>query len=134
MTDVEATVQRYYGDRPVMQRIDDELRAAGVDPERPSHRDLWPFDQLHSRGIVATREHAERAQLHAGMYVLEVGCGLGGASRYLAAECGCRVAAIDLTPNFGRSGTNSDCTLWAQRPGRDPTGECARLAVPRWHL
>jgi SAM-dependent methyltransferase len=100
MTDVEATVQRYYGDRPVMQRIDDALRAAGVDPERPSHRDLWPFDQLHSRGIVATREHAERAQLQAGMYVLEVGCGLGGASRYLAAECGCRVAAIDLTPNF----------------------------------
>ena len=100
MTDVEATVQRYYGDRPVLQRIDDALRAAGVDPERPSHRDLWPFDQLHSRGIVATREHAERARLQAGMYVLEVGCGLGGASRYLAAECGCRVAAIDLTPNF----------------------------------
>src|SRR5262252_164421 len=100
MTDVEATVQRYYGDRPVMQRIDDALRAAGVDPQRPSHRDLWPFDQLHSRGIVATREHAERARLHAGMYVLEVGCGLGGASRYLAAECGCRVAAIDLSPNF----------------------------------
>ena len=100
MTDVEATVQPYYGDRPVMQRIDDALRAAGVDPERPSHRDLWPFDQLHSRGIVATREHAERARLQAGMYVLEVGCGLGGASRYLAAECGCRVAAIDLTPNF----------------------------------
>ena len=34
------------------------------------------------------------------MHVLEIGCGLGGASRYLAAECGCRVAAIDLTPNF----------------------------------
>src|SRR5215470_9222209 len=100
MTDVEATVQRYYGDRPVMQRIDDALRAAGVDPERPSPRDLWPFDQLHSRGIVATREHAERAQLQAGMYVLDLGCGLGGSSRYLAAECACRVAAIDLTPNF----------------------------------
>jgi ubiquinone/menaquinone biosynthesis C-methylase UbiE len=34
------------------------------------------------------------------MYVLDLGCGLGGASRYLAADCGCRVAAIDLTPNF----------------------------------
>jgi ubiquinone/menaquinone biosynthesis C-methylase UbiE len=34
------------------------------------------------------------------MYVLEIGCGLGGASRYLGAECGCRVAAIDLTPKF----------------------------------
>jgi hypothetical protein len=51
MTDVEATVQRYYGDWPVMQRVDDALRAAGVDPEKPSHRDLWPFDQLHSQGI-----------------------------------------------------------------------------------
>jgi SAM-dependent methyltransferase len=100
MTDVEAVVQRYYGDRPVIQRIDDALRATGVDPERPSHRDLWPFDQLHSRGIVATREHAERAGIQAGMYVLDLGCGLGGSSRYLAAECGCRVAAIDLTPNF----------------------------------
>jgi len=100
MTDVESLVQRYYGDRPILQRIDDALRAAGVDPERPSHRDLWPFDQLHSRGIAATREHAERARIQPGMYVLDLGCGLGGASRYLTAECGCRVAAVDLTPNF----------------------------------
>ena len=100
MTQVEAIVQRYYGDRPVIQRIDNALRAAGIDPERPNHRDLWPFDQLHSRGIEATREHAERAGIQAGMYVLDLGCGLGGSSRYLAAESGCRVAAIDLTPNF----------------------------------
>jgi SAM-dependent methyltransferase len=100
MTDVDAIVQRYYGDRPVLQRIEDALRAAGVDPEKPSHRDLWPFDQLHSRGIAATREHAERARIQADMYVLDIGCGLGGASRYLATECGCRVAAIDLTPKF----------------------------------
>ena len=100
MADLAAVVLRYYGDRPLLSRIDDTLRAAGVDPRTPSYRDLWPYDQLHSRGIKGTREHAERAQIRAGMYVLDLGCGLGGASRYLAAECGCRVAAIDLTPNF----------------------------------
>jgi len=36
MTDVEAVVQRYYGDRPVIQRIDDALRAAGINPEQQS--------------------------------------------------------------------------------------------------
>jgi len=50
MTDVEAVVQRYYGDRPVMQRIEDALRGAGVDPERPSHRDLWPFRPVAQPG------------------------------------------------------------------------------------
>src|SRR5215469_6007031 len=100
MADLAAVVQRYYGDRPLLPRIDDALRAAGVDPQTPSYRDLWPYDQLHSRGIVGTQEHAERARIRAGMYVLDLGCGLGGASRYLAAECDCRVAAIDLTPNF----------------------------------
>jgi len=63
MTDIEAVVQRYYGDRPVMQRIDDALRAAGVDPERPSHRDLWPFDQLKIGPLVQvyTADHPRAA-------------------------------------------------------------------------
>src|SRR5262249_8407460 len=66
VTDIEMMVQSYYGDRPLMERIENALRAAGVDPEKPSHRDLWPFDQLHSRGIAATRENAERARIQAG--------------------------------------------------------------------
>ena len=100
MTDVEAIVQGYYGDRPVLQRIEDALRAAGVDLLFQGGRSLPGRGPIRPGGIVATREHAERARIPAGMYVLEIGCGLGGASRYLAAECGCRVAAIDLTPAF----------------------------------
>ena len=100
MSQVEQTVQGYYGSRPVLARIDAALRAAGKDPEKVGHRDLWPYDQLHGRGLLATREHAVRAGIRPGLHVLDLGCGIGGSSRYLAAESGCRVTAIDLTPEF----------------------------------
>ena len=53
MSEAEALVQRYYDSLPVLQRIEGALKAAGVDPSTPAHRDLWPFDQMHGRGIVA---------------------------------------------------------------------------------
>jgi len=53
-------------------------------PRGPAIAICGRFDQLHSRGIMATREHAERAHIQTGMYVLEIGCGLGGASRGLS--------------------------------------------------
>jgi ubiquinone/menaquinone biosynthesis C-methylase UbiE len=52
---------------------------------------------MHARGIDATREHAEHAEIRPGTHVLDIGCGIGGASRFLAKELGCRVTAIDLT-------------------------------------
>ena len=134
MVDLAAVVQRYYGDRPLLPRIDDALRAAGVDPQTPSYRDLWPYDQLHSRGIVGTREHTERARIKDGMYVLDLGCGLGGASRYLAAECGLPGRGDRPHAQLRRSGADSNGTLRPRRPCRDSRGECARLAVPKRHL
>jgi len=94
MTTVEALVQGYYGRSDLLQRIEARLRKAGVDPQKPGFRDLHPFDQLHGLGILATEEHAARASVRAGMQVLDLGSGLGGSSRYLAAVCGCRVSAI----------------------------------------
>src|SRR5260370_4196095 len=100
MPTLETLVQGYYGRSDLLQRIEAVLRKAGVDPQKPGFRDLHPFDQLHGLGILATEEHAARAGVRAGMGVLEVGGGLGGSSRYLAAVCGCRVSGIDLTPEF----------------------------------
>ena len=55
------------------------------------------FDEQHGGGREATRELARLTGLHAGMHVLDVGSGLGGPARTLAAEFGCRVTGRDLT-------------------------------------
>lgn len=99
MSDIEATVKGYYGRSRTLERVLDTLKQAGADPEALKPEDIYPFDQMHGRGIDATREHAELAGITAGMHVLDIGCGIGGASRYLA-TLGCRVSAIDLTPEF----------------------------------
>jgi ubiquinone/menaquinone biosynthesis C-methylase UbiE len=39
-------------------------------------------------------------ELRAGMRLLDIGCGIGGPARYIAANYGCRVDGIDLTEEF----------------------------------
>jgi sarcosine/dimethylglycine N-methyltransferase len=89
----------YSGDR-LAERILEALAAAGAEP---SPQALAPADQFHSYGHRATRDLAAAAGLEPGERVLDLGCGLGGPARMLAAEAGCRVTGIDLTPEFIRS-------------------------------
>src|SRR5690606_27502884 len=55
---------------------------------------------FHVGGVMQTRSLAKEAQLQPGMHVLDIGSGLGGPARTLAAEFGCRVTGLDLTEEF----------------------------------
>ncbi len=100
MKGVHEQVEAHYGRGEVFQAILDALRREGKDPERLAPDDLAPVDAFHIRGREATVELARRAGLSMGRRVLDVGCGLGGAARYLASEYGCRVTGIDLTQEY----------------------------------
>ena len=68
------------------------------------------------------------AGLAGDMRVLDIGCGLGGPSRYLAATVGCEVVGIDLTPEYVAA-----ATLFAARlglSGRVSYREADALALP----
>ena len=80
------------------------LRRAGKDPDNITYVDLAPVDQFHTRGKDATLELAQMAGLKAGQRVTDVGGGLGGSARVLAAEHGCQVMVLDLTEEYCRVG------------------------------
>lgn len=81
------------------------LANTGKDLDALKPEDLAPIDEFHIRGRHATLELARAAGVEASQYVLDVGSGIGGPSRCLAQEFGCRVAGIDLTDEYCRVAT-----------------------------
>ncbi len=99
------SVEQHYGSDGIVGRL-----LAAVEGARPGDgpltaERLYPFDQFHGRELVATREHAARLAPAKTDYVLDIGSGIGGPARYLAATFGCRVTGIDLTPRFVEAAT-----------------------------
>jgi len=93
-------VARHYARADLLDLIERGLRAAGKDPLHPALEDLAPLDQFHTRGLEATLELAALARVGAGDRVLDLGGGIGGAARVLAARCGADVTVVDLTPDY----------------------------------
>lgn len=104
MRDSAESVNRHYGRADLGERILAALRAAGKDLEALTVEDLSPIDHFHIRGREATLELARLADFSATHHVLDVGGGIGGPARTLAAELGCRVTVLDLTEEFCRVG------------------------------
>ena len=97
-------VDAYWGRTDLERTILDALAAAGVDLTAPTPRDLAPADQFHGGGKRATDRLARLAGFAPGTRVLDVGGGLGGPARTLAAEHGCLVTVIDATLSYVHAG------------------------------
>jgi ubiquinone/menaquinone biosynthesis C-methylase UbiE len=112
-------VQEHYSAHGLSNRVEDALRAAGFGDGPINWQELASLDQFHVRGLAATKELAEVVGLKGGETVLDVGSGLGGPARYLAAAIGCRVTGIELSQSFvdvanmlsGRTGLSENTTF-----------------------
>lgn len=91
-------VTEFYETHPISeQQIIDKLQGDGVDLANVTEDTLQNYDQDHYGGVEANNALAELASIDDGCHVLDMCCGLGGPSRYLAHKFGCRVTGIDLT-------------------------------------
>lgn len=84
----------------IAARIIAALRAhAGADvaitPET-----LAPLDHFHGRGVLATQALVALLGPRAGETILDIGSGIGGPARWIAAKHGCAVTGVDLTVAF----------------------------------
>ena len=105
MKPAETAVTDHYARNDLSQTILSALKAAGKDPDNLVLEDLAPLDEFHVRGREATTELAELVAPERGAKVLDLGSGIGGPSRVLAARFGCEVVGIDLTAAYCRAAT-----------------------------
>jgi SAM-dependent methyltransferase len=98
--DHERAVARHYQVSALTERLLKAAAAAGLDIDRLTPDDLGPIDEFHIGGRAATKHLVAKMRLGGSEHVLDIGCGIGGAARYVAVSTGCRVTGIDLTPEY----------------------------------
>jgi sarcosine/dimethylglycine N-methyltransferase len=93
-------VAQHYGTAGIAERALAALRAVNG-PDAPITPDtLAPIDHFHGRGVLATEELARRLDAQPGEHLLDIGCGIGGPARWIAAHYRVHVTGVDLTPEF----------------------------------
>jgi len=100
MSGYEKSLNDYYGQSDLSGKIRQAFDRLGITPEEVTREDLANLDEIHIRGLEATLELGKLAGLKPGMRVLDVGCGVGGPARTLAAEFGCEVVGLEIVGEF----------------------------------
>jgi len=96
-----ASLEAHYSASDIEARILAAIRAAGLNPEQGlTPEELGALDHFHTGGFRASLELLELAQTRAEDRVLDIGAGLAGTARLLAASLGCRVDCIELSPDY----------------------------------
>ncbi|MHC5108885.1 MAG: class I SAM-dependent methyltransferase [Planctomycetota bacterium] len=93
-------VTNHYDTPDLLTLIINGLSAMGKSPEGITVDDLASADEFHIGGRGASESFLDQLGIDQPHRVLDVGCGIGGTSRFAADRYGCRVDGIDPTPSF----------------------------------
>lgn len=97
---VENAIAEHYTHGNLLGAIQSSVAKLGKTVDSVTVDDLAPVDEFHIGGRLATDHLLAQLNFSAQDHILDVGCGLGGASRFIANRYNNRVSGIDLTQEF----------------------------------
>lgn len=100
MITTEAKVANHYTSGALMAAISAGWERMQAGSDTAPIDQLAGVDEFHIGGRPATSMVCEQMQLSPGLKVLDVGCGLGGSARFMAATYDTVVEGVDLTPEY----------------------------------
>jgi len=121
-------IHAYYSPNDLYNKILAGLEKLGVDLAKVTPDDLQPVDEFHIRGDAATRELIALSGFTPDLHILDVGCGIGGSTRRLTHETGCRTTGIDLSDEYIDTARRLTQLLGMQ--DRVAFEACSALALP----
>jgi len=100
----DKSVSDHYLHGNLLNAIEAALPALGKTIESVTIEDLAAVDEFHIGGRLATDHLFNQLDFPDKFHILDVGCGLGGATRYVANKYKNKVTGIDLTPEYIETG------------------------------
>ena len=101
----EKAVSEHYTNGTLLRTIQDCLARLGKTIDNITIEDLAPVDEFHIGGRLATTNLLGQVNFSRQDHILDVGCGLGGASRFVAGKYNNQVTGVDLTQEYVDVGT-----------------------------
>lgn len=124
----ENAVSQHYTHGDLLGVIQASLEKIGKSTDTVTIEDLAPVDEFHTGGRVATENLLSQLNFSDDDHILDVGCGLGGAARYVASRFRNHVTGIDLTQEYIDTG-NQLCS-WVGLDGHVTLQQGSALAMP----
>jgi len=100
----ETSVSEHYLHGSLLTAIEEALPALGKTTESITVNDLASIDEFHIGGRLATDHLLDQLAFSEQSRLLDVGCGLGGAARYVASRYKTPVSGIDLSAEYIETG------------------------------
>ena len=101
---MDQAIAAHYTNGDLLAAIEAALPKLGISPDQVTVADLAPVDEFHIGGRQATAHLFAQLNFAESDHLLDVGCGVGGASRFAVDQFNGRITGIDLTPEYVETG------------------------------